>query len=146
MQPKKCLYEQDFYAWGKVQLSLLESQKFTSLDLPNLIQEFESVVRREKNELKSKLALLIMHLLKWKYQPEFRSKSWENTISFCRDDLQELLKDSPSLENEIDNCWEDSYKRSKKEAKKETGLLREFPEKCPFNRKEALDENWMPEE
>lgn len=139
------LYDKDFYAWGKDQLSLLQSKDFESLDLSNVIQEFESVVRREKNELKSKLALLMTHLLKWKFQPDFRSRSWENTISFCRDDLHELLKDSPSLKNEIDKCWDDVYKRSKKEAKKETGLFREFPDECPFSKEQLLEENWMPE-
>ena len=145
MLTKQNSYDKDFYAWGTDQLSLLRSQEFKKLDLLNIIKEFESVVRREKNELKSKLTILMMHLLKWKYQPEFRSRSWQNTISFCRIDLQELLEDSPSLLNEINECWDISYKRAKNKAKFETGLIREFPENCPFHLQQVLNENWMPE-
>jgi len=140
------LYERDFYAWGKEQLSFLLSGSLKSLDLKNIIEEFDSVVRREKNELKSKLAVLIAHLLKWKYQPQFRSKSWKDTIGYCRMDVEFLLESSPSLENEIKEFWSMIYKKAKKRAQAETGLLREFPDECPFTQEQVKQEDWLPED
>lgn len=138
------LYEQDFYAWGKEQLSILTSGKLSELDLKHVTEEFDSVVRREKNELKSKLGILIAHLLKWKYQPELRSNSWKDTIRYCRMDVELLLEDSPSLKNEIKEFWDAIYKRARKIAQRETGLLKELPDECPFTQDEVKSEDWLP--
>ncbi len=75
------LYQQDFYLWTESTANLLREAKFSQLDLVNLIEEVESMGRSEKRELKSRLIILLMHLLKWKYQPAKRSHSWRSTIS-----------------------------------------------------------------
>jgi Domain of unknown function DUF29 len=42
------LYEQDFYAWTQQQSHLLQHQQWHQLDLPNLIEEIESLGRKER--------------------------------------------------------------------------------------------------
>jgi hypothetical protein len=67
------------------------------VDLANLIEEIESVGRSEKSALVSNLQIVLMHLLKYKYQPEKRSNSWLFTIFEHRDRLLEAFEVSPSL-------------------------------------------------
>ena len=91
------LYETDFYAWIQEQAKLLRHQQWSQLDLPNLIEEIESLGKQQRAELRNRLKVLIGHLLKWEYQPERRSRSWLMTIRIQRRDTQELLEENPSL-------------------------------------------------
>ena len=63
------LYDRDFFLWVETTANLLRAGKFTEIDIPNLIEEIESLGRSEKRELKNSLIMLLVHLLKWKYQP-----------------------------------------------------------------------------
>ena len=73
-------YEADFYAWASQQAELLRQQQASGLDWTNLAEEIEAMGRSEKRQLASRLEVLMMHLLKWQYQPNFRSRSWQLTI------------------------------------------------------------------
>ena len=64
MQNTTSLYNTDFYAWTQEQANLIKAKAFNSLDINNLIEEVQSMGAREKNELKSRLTVLQMHLLK----------------------------------------------------------------------------------
>lgn len=79
------LYETDFYAWTLEQAKLLKQGKLNQLDILNLIEEIESLGKREKQELRNRLGILIGHLLKWEYQSDKRSNSWKATIREQRD-------------------------------------------------------------
>ena len=85
------LYEQDFNLWLKTTADLLRKQEFTSLDLENLITEIEAMGRSEKRELYNRLIILLLHLLKWEYQPSHRSNSWLSTINEQRRQIIKLL-------------------------------------------------------
>ncbi|MEB3147502.1 MAG: DUF29 domain-containing protein, partial [Sphaerospermopsis sp.] len=74
------LYQTDFYAWSQEQANLLRHQQWHELDWSNLIEEIESLGRKERQELRNRLSILIAHLLKWEYQPTKRSRSWLATI------------------------------------------------------------------
>ncbi len=74
------LYETDFYAWIQEQAKRLRHQQWNQLDLPNLIEEIESLGKQQRAELRNGLKVLIGHLLKWEYQTERRSRSWLMTI------------------------------------------------------------------
>lgn len=67
------LYNKDFYLWTKTVAQQLKEQKFNEVDIPNLIEEIESMGISEKRELKNRLIILLMHLIKWQYQPQKRS-------------------------------------------------------------------------
>ncbi len=65
-------YEQDFYLWTQEQAAILKAGALSQLDVANLIEEIESMGKTQKRELISRLTVLMMHLLKWNYQPERR--------------------------------------------------------------------------
>ncbi len=65
----KTLYEQDFALWVEETVNLLKAGNFAQVDLDNLIEEVESLVERDKRELKNRLITLFEHALKRKYIP-----------------------------------------------------------------------------
>ena len=73
------LYERDFYAWANEQAALLRAGKLDSADIENIAEEIESMGRSEKRELINRLAVLLLHLLKWRFQPGLRGNSWRAT-------------------------------------------------------------------
>ena len=140
------LYDTDFNLWIEETIKQLKSGNFNEIDIDNLIEEIESMGKSEKRELKSRFAVLMMHLLKWKYQPSKRSHSWLNTIREQRLQLFLLLQDSPSLRPLLEQECEQWYHYAKKEAAKETKLsLNRFPESCPFTIEMVLDSDFLPE-
>jgi hypothetical protein len=138
-QTQKSLYDRDFYLWIETTAKLLRDRKFNQIDLDNLIEEIESMGRSEKRELKSRLTVLLMHLLKWEYQQEMRSNSWKATIVEQRYQIKLLLEDSPSLKNLISDAIPDCYEGAVLKASAETGLSKNsFPEQCPFSVEEII--------
>lgn len=135
----KSLYDRDFYLWIQATAQQLKEGKFNEIDIPNLIEEIESMGRSEKRELKSRLIVLLMHLLKWQYQPEKRSESWRSTISEQRICIEGLLEDSPSLQPLISEVLDDCYQKARLKASEETGIkLNFFPKGSPFTLEETL--------
>src|SRR5438093_12531420 len=90
-------YEQDFYAWTVEQSRLLRSGELSAIDAANIAEEIESMGRSDRRELRSRLAVLVMHLLKWRHQPGARSRSWSATVDEQRLQIEEVLAESPSL-------------------------------------------------
>ena len=132
--PALNLYETDFYAWTQEQANLLRSKQWSKIDLPNLIEEIESLGKQQRQELRNRLSLLIGHLLKWEYQPQHRSRSWLATIRVQRRDTLRLLKDNPSLKSYLDDALLEAYENAKDLAMGETNLPEQtFPADCPYN-------------
>ncbi|MTJ08394.1 DUF29 domain-containing protein [Anabaena sp. UHCC 0204] len=133
------LYEQDFYLWIETISKQLKAGKIAEIDLANLIEEIESMGKSEKRELKSRLIVLLMHLLKWQYQPEKRSESWRSTITEQRICIELLLEDSPSLQPLLIEIFADCYEKARLRASEETGIkLNFFPKESPFSLEETL--------
>ncbi|MGB3404760.1 MAG: DUF29 domain-containing protein [Microcoleaceae cyanobacterium] len=146
MKLNQSLYEKDFNLWTETHVNLLKAGKFSEIDLPNLIEEIDSMGKREKREIRSRLIVLLMHLLKWKYQPNKRSESWISTISEQRLSLEELLADSPSLQPFITEVFEVCYQKARVKATQETKMMLDvFPAISPFSLGETLDSAYFPE-
>lgn len=140
-------YENDFYSWLMKNAFLLRQRKFTEIDAENIAEELEAMGRSEKRELVSRLSVLIAHLLKWRYQAVKRSRSWKNTISTQRIDINDLLEDSPSLRHDIAEKIDRAYKKARIMAEDETGIdKKNFPASCPFSPEEIMNEDFLPEE
>ena len=138
------LYEQDFYLWIQATAEHLKEGNFDRIDIPNLVEEIESMGRSEKRELKSRLIVLLMHILKWEYQSEKRSQSWCSTITEQRICIEGLLEDSPSLQPLILEVFDDCYQKARQNAAEETGIkLNLFPKKSPFTVEEALKVSFL---
>jgi hypothetical protein len=139
------LYDQDFYLWIQATVQALQARDFAQLDLENLIEEVESMGRSEKHELKSRLVVLLMHLLKWRYQPQKQTESWRSTIAEQRICLELLLEDSPSLQPFCREVFATCYNKARIKAAQETEIaLALFPLDPPFNLEETLQMGYLP--
>ena len=140
-------YDQDFFAWAMDTAKLLRAGRFAEVDIAHVAEELESMGKSEKRELVSRLTVLLAHLLKWKYQPAKRTRSWQNTILTQRMDIQELLTDSPSLRSVLEHSIAVAYKKAVLYAENETGLdTGTFPAVCSFTYEELLDKGFLPED
>ena len=144
----KTSYEADVVAWANEQASLIRAGRFDQLDLTHIAEEIEDVGKSEQRELASRMAVLLAHILKWKFQPQKRSVSWTLTIKEQRRLLVRRVQKTPSLgpmlvdPEWIDEIWVDA----KALAEKETGLdIGTYPEICPWAMAQVLAEDWLPE-
>ncbi|MEH2259413.1 DUF29 domain-containing protein [Nostoc sp.] len=147
LQILQTLYKQDFYAWVEQTAELLRSHHWEALDLEHLIEEVVDLGKSQQRALQSALRLVLSHLLKWKYQPERRSRSWQVTITRERLNIDELLQESPSLQRFLNDAeWINTiYQRARREAMVETSLSEDnFAIACPFTGDEILDLDFYP--
>ncbi|HEY9612841.1 DUF29 domain-containing protein [Allocoleopsis sp.] len=134
------LYETDFYAWTQQQAKFIQQENWSSLDVPNLLEEIESLGKQQRQELRNRLGVLLGHLLKWEFQPSHRSKSWIATIREQRRQVLRLLKESPSLQPYLQEAIEDAYQTALNLAVSETPLdYEDFPQECPYLLEQILN-------
>jgi hypothetical protein len=135
-------------AWASEQASLIRAGRFDQLDLVHIAEEIEDVGKGEQRELASRMAVLLAHILKWKFQPEKRSVSWTLTIKEQRRLLVRRIEKTPSLgpmlvdPDWIDEIWVDAKVLAEKEAGLDIGS---FSEACPWAMADVLAKDWLPE-
>jgi Domain of unknown function DUF29 len=95
--PSRSLYNIDFAAWVERQVVLLRSGQNAELDAPNLIEELEGLTKRDERALGWQLKRIMAHLLKQRYQPQRASPSWVDSIESGREEIADILEQSPSL-------------------------------------------------
>ena len=96
------LYDQDFHAWALQSAELIRTGQLEQLDLEHLAEEVEDMGANKQQQLENRLRILLSHLLKWRYQPHLRSRSWEATIKEQRYSIQRLMQKNPSLKSKWD--------------------------------------------
>ncbi|MBW4540491.1 MAG: DUF29 domain-containing protein [Myxacorys chilensis ATA2-1-KO14] len=140
------LYNADYISWIETTVKKLKHQDYASVDWENVIEEMEGMARRERQHLRSNLIVLLLHLLKWHYQPSKRSGSWKGSIVEHRQRIEDILEDSPSLTAYPSEVLEKCYRKAVAQAAAETGLPPEtFPQGCSYSISEVLDTNFFPE-
>ncbi len=133
------LYESDTYAWALEQAARL--RKGEPIDTENVAEELEGLAKSEKSSLVHNLEILLMHMLKWNFQPERQSKSWTANILEHRDRVNTILSENPSLGPKLPELLVQAYRRARLKAVRETGLdLKTFPVLCPFTARQILEE------
>ena len=144
---RESLYKTDYLKWIETTVEKLREQDYSNIDWENLIEEFEDMGRSERRSLESNLVVILLHLLKWQFQPELRSGSWKGSIAEHRRRIRKALKDSPSLKPYLEEIFAECYLDAIEQASAETGLPEAtFPQLCPYTSTEALDSNFMPEQ
>ncbi|MBK5941947.1 DUF29 domain-containing protein [Halochromatium roseum] len=139
-------HDGDYYAWALEAAEHLRAGRLSEVDLNGVAEELEDMGKAQRHALASHLKVLIVHLLKWRYQPGFRGVSWRLSIANARDEIAELLEDSPSLRPKLAALVERRYPAARNRAALETGLAEEtFPSNCPFSEEELLDVRYWPE-
>jgi hypothetical protein len=144
----KTLYDQDFYLWIQTTIQQLKERNLEQLDIENLIEEIDSMGRSEKKELKTRLVVLIEHLLKLQYwieEKDNNARSWRNTVVEQRRQIAYTLADSPSLKAILNDvflpCYQDSRKDTINKYQLPSNL---FPEKPPFSLTQVLNADFIP--
>jgi hypothetical protein len=148
MRTNAALYDQDFYAWTQEQAALLREGAVHELDFVNLAEEIESLGKSDRRALGSHLRNLLMHLLKWQYQPGGRltGHSWESSIRNARDEIATILEDSHTLAALLPALLTRRYPLARQNAAAETRLpLATFPPTCPWSLEQVLDPDFWPE-
>lgn len=139
-------YQTDFYAWAMEQAALLRAGGLSTADIANIAEEIESLGRAEKRELVNRLTVLLLYLLKWRFQPGFRSPSWNSSIREQRIRLRSHLKDNPSLKSKLDEAFAEAYELAVIGAARETGLPEtDFPKASPYGFEQAVDDSFWPD-
>lgn len=139
-------YTDDLNLWARQTADLLREKRWQDIDLEHLIEEMEDLSKSEKRGIASQLVRLLLHLLKWEYQPQRRSDSWLDSITDSRLQIELAIEASPSLKNYPLQELDQSYQRARSSAAKQTGLpLSIFPETCLYALDKVLTEDWLPE-
>ncbi len=149
------LYDRDFYAWTQEQAGRMRDLGAAlrgrrdplgiDIDFANVAEEIESLGRSDRRAIEIRLNSLLVHLLKWAYQPERRSTSWRRSIMEQRRRISRVIADSPSLASHPAAALVEEYPLARIGAADETGLAEEvFPAACPFTIEQILDPEWLP--
>lgn len=139
-------YLTDFNLWLDRTVHLLRENRWQEIDVAHLIEEIEDLGKSERRGIVSQLTRLLLHLLKWQYQPQRRSDSWLDSITDARTQIALVIEDSSSLNNYPAQQLEKSYQRARHQAAKQTNIeISVFPNICPYSLELVLAEDWLPE-
>ncbi len=140
------LYDQDFYAWTKEQARAVHNKSWDKVDVEHLVEEIESLGSEQEHAVESHLVNLLVHLLKWRYQPERRGKSRRQSVLVARQRIARRLKRNPSLRPRLPFLLIDAYIDARALAASETELeLNIFPDQCPWTMEQLQDPGFLPE-
>jgi hypothetical protein len=139
------LYERDYYTWSLQQAGALRARSTEALDWENLAEEVEGLARSEARELENRLEALLVHLLKWRYQPEKHSRSWRLTIREQRQRVARVMSQNPGLKRTLGESVTAAYALARLVASRETGLSEEtFPPGSPWSFGQIADAEFWP--
>jgi hypothetical protein len=125
-------YDDDFFAWTVAQAAALRDGCWADIDVENLVEEIASLGASNKKEIRSRLIVMVMHLLKQRAQPDRASKARRRTLVTQATEINLVLDDSPSLRRLIPELIAGCYRPARLRASVETGLpLDQFPEQIP---------------
>lgn len=139
-------YDEDLTLWAKNTAQLLREKQWDVIDWEHLIEEVEDLGKSERSAIASQMERVMVHLLKWQYQPQRRSDSWLDSINDGRSQIRRKIEDSPSLKGFPEQILEKEYVRARRETARQTQLdLNRFPESCPFSVGQLIGD-WLPED
>jgi hypothetical protein len=149
MQPgftsRKELYERDYYTWALEQGRALRAHDTEALDWDNLAEEVEGLARSEARELRSRLEVLLVHLLKWRYQPDKRSSSWRLTMREQRRRVAQIMDENPGLKSTTEESVTSAYEIARLVAAREPRLAeKRFPPASPWSFERIVAEDFWP--
>jgi hypothetical protein len=139
------LYDRDFFEWTAEVARLLREGRFAELDAEHVAEEIEDVGKRDQRGVWGHMRIVIHHLLKWQFQPQRRSGSWNTSIWTHRDALSDIFGQSPSLKRHAREGLAEVYERAVRRPMNETGIAREcFPATCPYTFDQVISLDFMP--
>jgi len=138
-------YDSDFYGWTQRQAALLRDRdnRNNEIDWDNIAEELDDLGHSLKSDIERRLENLVLHLLKWKYQPALQCGSWRGSIVEARTRVERLKEKNPSLKNYPRDCLAEIYPSARAQAVAETGR-EDFPDACPWTIENILADEWLP--
>jgi hypothetical protein len=126
-------YDTDFYAWTQAQAQAIRAGAWEAVDRDHLAEEIEDMGASQRHAVVSHLRILLVHLLKWEFQPERQSESWLHSIANAQIEIETYLEESPSLRPQLPAFVARAYPQARRLALRETGMApRVFPADCPW--------------
>jgi len=139
------LYKNDLHAWALQAAELIRQHKFEELNIEDLAEELNAMGKRERAEVANRLVILLAHLLKWQYQPAYRSASWRGSLIEQRKQILRQLQQSPSVKPYFPEAMAEAYPDAVDLAARETLLSADtFPTDCPYSAGQILDYDFYP--
>ena len=140
-------YDTDFALWSEQQAKALRRRASNEIDWEHVAEEIESLGKSDKREIRSRLAVICAHLLKWQYQPDARSNGWRGSVAEVRDQIADLLEESPSLKEypagQLSEPRGGAYAQGRKRAALQSGIA-DLPSTCPWTIEQVLDSDFWP--
>ena len=133
--------DRDYDLWLQQQAELLRKGNFAALDIENLVEELEALVRGEKSAVESLIINIMTHLLYcqyWTFQAMSKNH-WQSEIIAFRTQLESKL--TTNLKNHLQQRWKYLSSKAKKIAETKSGV--KMPDN-PYSLEEILDENFLP--
>jgi hypothetical protein len=133
------LYEADEIAWLDAMVELLRRGEHSELDYSHLRECLNDMAISERRKVENRLAVLLVHILKWDHCPNRRTRSWGLTILEQQRKLENHLE-SAVLRRYAEAVLQKVYKSVLKEAAYATGLSKKsFSAKCPYELDQLLE-------
>jgi hypothetical protein len=144
--PTQSLYDQDFNLWLSATVQQLRDKRFEEIDLENLIEEIESMGRSDQRSLKNFLIRLLEHLIKityWESERDRCARGWRKEIGNFRSEIEDLLKDSPSLKPLLEELFGECYRRARRSVSDESGI-KNIPNSTDWTLAQVINLDWFP--
>lgn len=118
------------------------------LDWPNIAEEIESLGKNQSRELSSRIATILVHLMKLQASPASAPHAgWRDTILEQRDEIDRLLADAPSLRVRVPSIIAAEMDRARRRAEAALEAYGEHPGAHPDAIAYAEDQvlgSWLP--
>jgi hypothetical protein len=137
--------KRDYYLRLESAIQAIKQKETNGLTFEKLLNNIENLKNEKEETTKENLKIIIVHLLKWNYQPEKRCQAWINLINEHRQRLYDEFETSPSLEDFCKEFFPEAYKEAYKLAVKEIDLsIIHFmnEDECPFSYEQTLTNDW----
>lgn len=135
----------EYDSWLLKQAQLLRDRDFEHLDVDNLVEELESLVRGEKSSVEQFAYLIMLHLLLvdyWHEQSEWTRNHWEAEITGFRLQLNNKL--TTNLRNHLlerlDFLYAKAYQAAVKKTKSSIKGDR-FPQQRQYSLEDIINDN-----
>ena len=140
-------YDTDFYAWAQAQAAALRAKDWAAVDIDHLAEEVDDLGRSVQHAIESQLERLLLHLLKWRYDPAQDPRQlWRLSLLDARHELSKHLAENRRLRGFPAERLADAYRYARRAAAVETELPPvTFPEACEWTIDQILDEDFLPE-
>lgn len=134
----------EYDSWLLEQAQLLRDRNFQHLDIDNLVEELETLVRGEKSSVEQFAYLIMLHLLLieyWNEQSEWNRNHWEAEIVGFRLQLNNKLTTNlrNHLAQRLDFLYDKAYQAAVKKTKSSINGDR-FPQERKYSLEDIIND------